>query len=144
MSQYKFISGLLHLIVAIITASLGIRFLMTTKFFNYHAEAAGLSWETVEPGLQIVFLAVFRICGAGILTLSMCMFIMVILPFAAYRQRWSYYAIPLVSFLFWSIVLATTLYVTLTTPGTAPWIGSLVCIVMILLAFLFSSLDRAA
>ncbi len=144
MSIHKSISGLLYIIVAFITASVGVRFITATEFFDYHAEASGLSWEAVEPGLRIVYLAVFKVCGAAILAVSASLLIMLTFPFAKHRQRWSYYAIPLVGLLLWSIVFATTLDVSITTPGTAPWIGSLVCVAMILTAFVLSLLDRSA
>ncbi len=138
---FKSVATLLYTIVAIVTASLGIRFISATSFFHYHAEASGVSWDAVAPGLQIVYLAVFRICGVAIITVSLCMSMMIVIPFARQQQRWSYYAIPLVSIVFWLSVLAITAYVSHVTPGTAPWFGSLVCVAMVVLAFYFSLLD---
>jgi hypothetical protein len=33
-------------------------------------------------------------CGAGFLTVSLCLLLMVIFPFAKHGRRWSVYAIP--------------------------------------------------
>ena len=144
MKVFKLFSVILYIVVVLITASLGIKFISATEYFGYHAEAAGTSWAAIEPGLQVVYLAVFKVCGAAILSVCVCMLIMIIVPFAKHHHRWSYYAIPIVGMLFWSITLATTLYVTSVTSAKAPWIGSLICVVMILVAFVSSLLHRSA
>jgi hypothetical protein len=142
MKVFKLFSMILYLVVVLITASLGIKFITATEYFSYHAQAAGTGWSAVDPGLQLVYLAVFKVCGAALLSVCIGMLFMIIIPFAKHGHQWSYYAIPIVGTLFWSITLATTLYVTNTTPATAPWKGSLFCVVTILVAFMLSLLER--
>jgi hypothetical protein len=136
-------STILYLIVVLITIGMGIRFLTANEYFPYHAQASGMDWAAVDPGLQVVFMAVFKVCGAGFLTVALCMSVMIVFPFARHGRRWSVYAIPASGALFWSIVLAATVHVTLTTPATAPWRGSLTNIVMIGIAFVLSLIDRS-
>jgi hypothetical protein len=143
MTRLKLASTVLYLFVALITLAMGIKFVTANEYFVYHAQAAGMDWAAVDPGLQVVFLAVFKVCGAGFLTVSLCMFLMIALPFAKHDRGWSVYAIPACGTLFWSIVLATTTYVASTTPAAAPWSGSLFNVVIILIAFLLSLLDRS-
>ncbi len=143
MKVFNLFSVVLYLVVVLITAALGVKFISATEYFSYHAQAAGTSWSAVDPGLQLVYLAVFKVCGAALLSVWICILFMIIIPFAKHSHRWSYYAIPIAYMLFWSITLATTLYVTSTTPATAPWIGSLFCVVTILAAFIFSLLERS-
>jgi hypothetical protein len=142
MKVFKVFSVILYLFVVLITASLAVKFVTATEYFSYHTQAAGTSWSAVDPGLQLVYLAVFKVCGAALLSLCLCLLFMIIIPFAKYSHSWSYFAIPIVFLLFWSITLATTLHVTKTTPATAPWMGSLFCVVTILVAFILSLLER--
>ena len=143
MRRLKLVSTILYLLVVLITAAMGIRFLMAGEYFVYHAQASGMNWSDVDPGLQVVFMAVFKVCAAGFLTVSLCMLLMIVFPFAKTDRLWSVYAIPACGALFWSIVLGTTVYVSLTTPAAAPWIGSLFNIIVILIAFLLSLVDAS-
>ena len=143
MSKTKLASAVLYLVVVAITFGMGIRFLTASEYFAYHADASGVAWSAVDPGLQVVFLAVFKVGGAGFLTVALCLLVMVVFPFMRRDRPWSIYAIPACGALFWSIVLATTVYVTRTTPATAPWSGSLSNVVMIAVAFALSLIDRA-
>ena len=138
MKTIKSISAVLYILVALITASLGVRFISASEYFSYHAAAAVMPWSAVDPGLQLVYLAVFRVCGAAILAVALSLLIMIFVPFLRYGRLWSYYAIPIVGMLFWSIVLTTTLQVAIATAAAAPWGGSLFCIVMLLLGFVLS------
>ncbi len=138
MNKVKLLSAILHIVVAFITAGMGVRFLTATEYFSYHSQASGMAWGDVSSGLRIVYLAVFKVCGAGFLTVALSLLLMIIFPFAKYNNRWSYFAIPICGSLFWSIVLAATLYVSFTTQAIAPWRGSLSCIILTLLAFILS------
>jgi hypothetical protein len=73
------------------------------------------------------------------------MFLIIIFPFIKYDDRWAFYAIPVCGLVFWSITLATTLYVYSTTGAATPWLASLSCVVAIILAFIISlfSLKKA-
>ena len=128
--------------VVLIMLVMASTFLTATEFFPYHAEASGLEWGDVQPGLQAVLLAVFRICGAGWLTVAVALVLLLVFPFGRRDEVWSYFAIPLLSLIFWGITFATTLYIARTTPATPPWTGSLVCIGITLLSALLSGLSR--
>jgi hypothetical protein len=117
-------------------------FLTATEFFPYHAAASGIEWQNVEPGLQTVLLAVFRICGAGWLTVAVALVLLIVFPFGKRDEGWSYVAIPLLSLIFWGITFGTTMHVAMTTPATPPWRGSLICIAVTLLSTLLAGLSR--
>jgi hypothetical protein len=117
-------------------------FLTATEFFSYHAVASGIEWKNVEPGLQTVLLAVFRVCGAGWLTVAVALLLLLVFPFGKRDEGWSYVAIPLLSLIFWGITFATTMHVATTTPATPPWEGSLICIGVTLLSALLAGLYR--
>lgn len=138
MNKTTFFATVLYSIVTLITASMGIRFLTATEYFTYHAQASGIAWTNVDSGLKIVYLAVFKVCGAGFLSVALGLLLMIIFPFVKYNNRWSYFAIPACGILFWSIVMATTLYVSFVTQATTPWGGSLFCMITTFLAFVLS------
>jgi hypothetical protein len=129
--------------VALIMLVMASNFLTATEFFPYHAAASGLEWKTLEPGLQTVILAVFRVCGAGWLTGSVALIVLMVFPFGRRDEGWSYVAIPVLSLLFWAITFSTTMQVAMTTPATPPWKGSLFCIGITLLSALFSGISRS-
>ncbi len=142
MRRLKYFALAGYACVALVMLIMGSVFLTATEFFPYHAVAAGLEWGEVEPGLQTVLLAVFRICGAGWLTVAVALVLLLVFPFGRRDEVWSYFAIPLLSLIFWGITFATTLYIARTTPATPPWTGSLVCIGITLLSALLSGLSR--
>ncbi len=143
MKNFKRISVVLYLYVALVTLAMGTKFLAVTEYFVYHAEASGIVWSNVHPGLQLVFMAVFKVCGAGFLSVSLSMLVVIIFPFAKYGHRWSVYAIPFIGIVFWSIIMAATLYVSWETKADTPWKGSLSCIITMIMAFLLSLIDRS-
>jgi len=128
--------------VALITLAMASVFLTATEFFPYHAVASGIDWADLEPGLQTVFLAVFRVCGAGWLTVAIALALLIAFPFGRRDESWSYLAIPLLALIFWGITLATTVHVARTTPATPPWAGSLFCIGLTLLSAILAALSR--
>jgi hypothetical protein len=140
MLRYLAIGG--YAIVALITLGMASVFLTATEFFPYHAVASGTEWADVKPGLQTVILAVFRVCGAGWLTVGIALVLLIVFPFARRDEGWSYAVIPLLALTFWGITLATTAHVAMTTPATPPWTGSLICIVLTLVSALLAGLSR--
>jgi hypothetical protein len=145
MNKLKSTSAVLYLFVAVMTAGMGMKFITAAEYFSYHQQISGLDWSQVQPGLKLVYLAVFKVCGGAAITVSLSMFLMIIFPFIKYDDRWAFYAIPVCGLVFWSITLATTLYVYSTTGAATPWLASLSCVVAIILAFIISlfSLKKA-
>ncbi len=129
---------ILYSIVTLITAGAGIKFLIATEYFGYHAQASGVEWSQVESGLQYLVIAGFKIIGAGFVTVAISFVGLIIFPFATYDQRWSYYVIPMSGILFWSIILVTTIKVSSVTGAMAPWQGSLFCVLALLVGFIVS------
>ena len=128
--------------VALITLAMASVFLTASEFFPYHAVASGIDWVDVEPGLRTVFLAVFRVCGAGWLTVAIALALLIAFPFGRRDERWSYVAIPLLSLIFWGITFGTTVHVATTTPANPPWAGSLACIGLTLVSATLAELSR--
>jgi hypothetical protein len=138
--KYLALAG--YALVALVMLSMASAFLTATEFFPYHAVASGIEWKNVEPGLQTVLLAVFRICGAGWVTVGVALVLLIVFPFGKRDEGWSYVAIPLLSLIFWGITFGTTVQVAMTTPATPPWRGSLICISVTLLSAVLAWLSR--
>lgn len=138
MSKAKAVAVLLYSIVVLITAGAGLQFMTATQYFDYHAKASGLDWYSLNPDLQMLILAGFKVTGAGFLTVALSLSLIIIFSFTKHAESWSGVAIPLVGLVFWSVVLSTTLMVFSATGAAAPWGYSLFC-VMALLVGLFIS-----
>ena len=136
MGKAKMVSVILYAIVVLITSIAGLKFMTATQFFDYHSAAAGVEWSSLNPDLQMLILAGFKVTGAGFLTVALNLSLMIIFSFTKHSNSWSGIAIPLVGLVFWSVVLSTTLLVFSATGAQSPWGISLFC-VMALLVGLF-------
>lgn len=143
MNRVKLIAIVLYSLVALITFASGLKFFLATEYFAYHAQASGMTWSSVDAGAQLLYLAGFKIIGAGFLTVALSLGFLIFFPFIKFNQRWSFYVIPLTGLVFWSIMLTTSLKVSVETQASVPWGGSLICVLMLLAAFLVSLFDEA-
>ena len=138
LNKAKLIAVILYSIVVFITAGAGLQFVTATQFFDYHSKAAGVDWSSLNPDLQMLILAGFKVTGAGFLPVALNLALMILFSFTKHAKSWSGIAIPLVGLVFWSVVLSTTLLVFSATGADAPWGASAFC-VMALLVGLFIS-----
>jgi len=141
LKRSKLFAVLLYSIVVFITAGGGLQFITATRFFDYHAQAAGIEWTRLNPDLQMLILAGFKITGAGFLTVALNMALMILFSFTKHAKSWSGVAIPLVGLVFWSVILSTTLTVLAATGADAPWTPSLFCVVALLVGLFISQRD---
>jgi len=138
LSKVKLVAVLLYSIVVLITAGAGMQFMTATKYFDYHAQASGVDWFALNPDMQMLILAGFKVVGAGFLTVALNLALMIIFSFIRPGESWSGVAIPLVGLVFWSVVLSTTLMVFMATGAESPWAPSLFCVVALLVGLLIS------
>lgn len=137
-SKAKTLTVLLYSIVVFITAGAGLQFLTATQFFDYHAQASGQVWSSLNPDLQMLVLAGFKVTGVGFITVALNLFLMLVFSFTKHAANWSVVAIPLVGLVFWSVVLSTTLTVYSATRAEAPWGISLFCVIALLVGLFIS------
>ncbi len=130
----------LFFIVGIITLLIGLRFLLTKKFFSYHIEATWLEWNKIENPLQIVILAIMKMAGFGILCLSIFIIALSILRFNNQVNTFLEYFVPIISLLFWSGSFGVTFSVYKKTNANTPWKGSLFSMSLIIIAVVTSIL----
>jgi len=137
-SKAKLVAILLYSIVVLITAGAGLQFMTATQYFDYHAQASGLDWYSLNPDLQMLILAGFKVTGSGFLTVALSLSLIIIFSFTKHAESWSAVAIPLVGLVFWSVVLSTTLMVFSATGAAAPWGTSLFCVIALLVGLFIS------
>lgn len=142
MNKPKLVATGLYGLVTLITAGIGLRFLLATEYFDYHTQASGINWGEVHPGLQLLALAGFKLIAAGFLAVTLSLTLLIIFPYYKQGQRWSTFAIASIGILFWSIILVTTLMVSSATGAATPWGGSLFCVLVLAIAFILSLFDH--
>jgi formate hydrogenlyase subunit 3/multisubunit Na+/H+ antiporter MnhD subunit len=102
-------------------AGFGLVYLFRPEFMPYHAVAVGRSWEEIEPPLRLLYLALMKAAAAGWLATALALIAMLMGPFRR-AERWAFLAIPAVIITISSILLFVTVFVTLNTPASPPWI----------------------
>src|SRR4051812_37745078 len=60
----------LLLLVVIMGAVMGLKYLLATSFPPYQAETLGKQWEQLEPRMQVIILGMLRVIGGGFLGLA--------------------------------------------------------------------------
>jgi hypothetical protein len=120
----------------------GFIFLFRPEFMPYHAVAVGQSWSEVDPGFQIIILALMRATGGGMLVTACAIGILL---FKAFRKgiRWAYWAIPVIGLISTLPKLYATIYVTRSTSASPPWIAAALVTILLMLGYILSVLPRA-
>ena len=120
--------------LAVTSLFLGSIYLLSPQFMWYHRQAIQTDWVDLSPQFQILVLALMKVTGAGWVAMGVAL--LILLHFGFLRgQTWAGWAIPLIGLIFYGPTLYVTAWVTLNTPGTAPWYGSLIAVILLLLGF---------
>ena len=135
----KIVDSVLFLIVGLITFIIGLRFLLSKRFFNYHREAIGLEWDDINKSIQLIILAIMKMAGIGIVCLSVLIITYPFLVFT-YDNIFVKYLVPIISLIFWTGTFGITFKVHKKTKANTPWKGSLFSIILIFIAILISIL----
>lgn len=138
MELVKIVYCMIFLMVGIITFSISLRFLLSKEFFTYHSEATGMKWKDLNESLQIIILAIMKMAGFGILCLSITIIIYSFFIFSNNNNIVIRYLIPIISLIFWCGSFGTTFSVYKKTKANTPWKGSLLSMILIIIAILIS------
>ncbi|MGK7294747.1 MAG: hypothetical protein ACNS61_02835 [Candidatus Wenzhouxiangella sp. M2_3B_020] len=109
--------------VVVASVVLGTVYLVAPEFMPYHADAIGRDWSELSHDEQLLFRALLRLAAGGWLATAAALALLLLIPFRT-GERWSYWAIPAVSLIFYLPNLYATLLVTYGTPAIAPWYGN--------------------
>jgi hypothetical protein len=137
MSVAHVFSTIFELVTAIITISIGIKFLITKEYFSYHKFVIGKEWTEIDEPIRKIFLAVFKMTSSGIIVLSLIMFYYIGINFFTNELSFiSKIAFPLFFILFWIGSFLTTFNVYKKTNANTPWKGSIASIILLVLGLI--------
>lgn len=112
-----------HLVAAVASGVMGGWYLVASRFQSYHADAAGLGWDELEPGLQVVLRALLNVAGGGWLATAVAIAWLLAVPWRR-GERWAEWAAPTVGLAVWLPTTWATIEVTYRTDAVAPWYGA--------------------
>jgi len=127
----------LYLVVATLLFALGVVFLVRREFMPYHAAAVGTPWAEVPGNFQILIRALLKFMGGTVITLSVAMFILLLIPFRE-GASWSIWAIPLLCLSQCAAIGNATTQIIRKTPGRPPVKSLGVVAAICIIAFVIS------
>ena len=86
----------------------------------YHSEALGVSWDELSPHYQGFVLGVIRAMGAGSVSVSLAVLIILFIPFRR-GERWAMWAVPLIGMTFTLLTAYAAYTIDVRTPASTPW-----------------------
>ena len=124
----------IYVIAGAVDIGLGATYFSSEQFMSYHAEAVGAPWRELNPGVQMLILALMRLAGGGWFALG---FTTIMMALAALRTRsvllrWT---LPAGTLMAWSESFTATWGVYQATGAATPWAPSLAMIGYVFLAF---------
>lgn len=127
----------IYLLIAIIFIFWGFLYIFSDEMMPYHKQVIGKTWGEIEPGIQVIILALMKSVGAACLTIG---FIVLILLFIAFRRGeiWANWTIFLGGIVFNGLAFFITFKVYLDTNASTPWYLFLLVTALLLTGFLFS------
>ena len=120
MAQRGFWVLLLHSLPTVGLLLQGLLYLTTATFMPYHAEALGVSWEELPSHYQGFVLGVIRGMGAGSVSVSLAMLVILFIPFRR-GERWAMWAVPMIGITFTLLTAYAAYTIDVRTPASTPW-----------------------
>ncbi len=120
---------------------LGFIYISRSEFMPYHSVALGLSWQQLDPALQVLILAGIRGVGGIMVSIATALMFILHFPFKA-QQLWAKIALPLVCLLTILTLTSIALSVKFQTPAMPPLIPLMVLFGLLCLAVIFTKWTR--
>ena len=120
----------LYLLVGIVSLMMAYKSIFSTRFLPFHEQAAGKSWENIDPGVQTVIRALMKVSGLGFLTVAL---LLLILPIINYfdHESLSQYLLPVIAFLYSLGLFFVNHQLAVQTKAKTPWKDSFYAAVFI-------------
>jgi len=115
----------------------GMVYSIRDSYMPYHAAATTYQWHELEPGIQVLFRAMFNGAGSLMLLTALTLILLLSIPFRQ-NQRWSLWAIPLIGIGAMLTTIRGAVLVDLNTAANPPWLGLLVIIALFCSGLFFS------
>ena len=108
----------LLLLSAVLCLGASARYMSAPEFMPYHAVVAGLQWQQLPTGVQVIILGMLRIVAGGF---AACGFALGALALVAYRgQAWAAAACAVVGTAVWVPTIVVTLMLRNAQPKAEP------------------------
>jgi hypothetical protein len=128
---------LLYVAVGIVSLAMARKNILSRRFLQFHEKASGRSWDSVEPGLQYVIIALTRASGLGFLVIGLLLVgIPVIHSF--FPNPFLGYGVPLISLLYCVGLARINYELMIKTNASTPWKQSLYAGALILIGTIVS------
>ncbi len=128
-------------LVALLGLAFAFAYLFRPEFMSYHSVAVHEIWADVDPGYQILIIALMRVSGGGFLAISVAI-IMLLYQFHKQDKVWPVTAI----FFIGQSILIPTLYATLLvknhTGANPPWIAAAAAIGLLLIGWILALIRK--
>ena len=126
----KIISLFLFLIIGVVSMMMAHKSIFMNRFLPFHEQAAGKSWESIDPGVQTVLCALMKISGFGFLTIALLLIFYSIVSFFGQDSLFQY-LLPGIALLFCLGLFFVNHQLAIQTKAKTPWKGSLTAAIMI-------------
>ncbi len=135
--KYNKISFYLYHFIILAFYLAGFVYLSRQAFMPYHGEAIGLTWEQVNPAMQILILAGIHGIGGLLVAIATVLATLLYFPFKQ-QQFWAKITIALIAFMTIATLIGIVLSVKFHTPAHPPLIPLLILMGLLFLAITFS------
>lgn len=96
MNTYSKIAFSSYFLIALMTAYMGIRYLVAGEIRPHHLEIIGVhSWSAILPDFKVMLLMLMKGAGLGYLTTAVALFILLLGPFRK-NEKWSIWGLLLI------------------------------------------------
>ena len=127
----------LNILVSIALIASGLRYLLSSQIMPYHLQVIGRSWNDLDPRLQMMLLGLLRLGGIGQLSTGIALGILTLLPFRS-GQRWAYWAIPVVGFIYCAYITYSASDLHSSTQAATPWKEVMILSLVLVAAYLLT------
>jgi hypothetical protein len=115
----------------------GLLYTIRDSYFSYHAAATTIAWQDLEPGVQVLFLAMLNGAGSLMLLTALSLILLLIIPFRR-GEQWCFWAIPLIGVSAILTTIRAAVLVDINTPANPPWLWLLIVIGLFISGLLLS------
>ncbi|MFC0875239.1 hypothetical protein ACE01N_01525 [Saccharicrinis sp. FJH2] len=116
----------------------GLHYISIQSFIPYHETALGTKWDNMPESFHMLYLALMKVAGGGMLSTGIAGEILICIPFRKF-EPWARWSLLVIGMIVGGMALTAAITIKLNTPASPPWILTLCSIILILAGFLLSS-----
>ncbi|MFB6341721.1 hypothetical protein ACE1ET_08360 [Saccharicrinis sp. FJH62] len=136
-TRYK-IAGICFCLAYLALMLFGLRYIFAQSFIPYHETALGTKWDNMPESFHMLYLALMKVAGGGMLSTGIAGEILICIPFRKF-EPWARWSLLVIGLIVGGMALTAAITIKLNTPASPPWILTLCSIILILAGFFLSS-----